>query len=504
MIGRTPFTALPDAAQGVMIRVMPGQVRRTQWGHRAMGCWNAIMLNRIAVLLLTIALALPVTPSRAQQDDAGGSGISFVTPFPESDTYKLQVYGDAFAEGLLAGLIEAFPNERGLQIAKKHRPLGALVRPEHDDEIKGEELSREVVHIGVVMLGFNDRAPIRLSSTVRPLQMTSEDWQTEYGRRVDRLLKALKKRSIAVYLVGQPIMRNSGVNRDAAIITEVMRERALQNGVRFIDISEGFADENGDFSQFGPDLSGARQKLREGDGIMFTGIGNRKLAHFVESDIRRDMAQAKAERAIPLAGSDIEQNKINPAKAAGQLAAAGSKSATVKEQRVAGQPKAQPTAAAPVAVDTTGDQKADNSRISFRSVGAGNREELLTVDIVRPALTGAVVALVTRREVAERAVPALAEGLIDDIGDGLTVVSTMSAPADTVIGPGSARRSAPNTVLVKGERLASKPGRADDHSWPRKDQAVVAPAPVAAPTLRPAPQVPPARPPARGPTAPKT
>ncbi len=468
---------------------------------------SAVIVNSskwMAALVLAAILLLAPTSPRAQQEDSSGSGISYVTPFPEADTYKLQVYGDVFAEGLLAGLIEAFPNERGLQIAKKHRPFGALVRPEHDEEIKGEELSREVVHIGVVMLGFGDRASIRISSNVRPLQMTSEEWQSEYGRRVDRLLKALKKRSMAVYLVGQPIMRNTGVNRDAAIITEVMRERALQNGVRFIDVSEGFADENGDFSQFGPDLSGARQKLRDGDGIMFTSIGNRKLAHFVESEIRRDMAQAKAERAIPLAGSDIEQNKINPAKAAGQLAAAGSKSATVKEQRVAGQPKAQSTAPVPVAVDTTGDQKADNSRISFRTIGAGNREETLTLDIVRPALTGAVVALVTRREVAERAVPSVAEGLIDDIGDGLTVVSTMSALTDNVTGPVSARRSAPNTVLVKGERLASKPGRADDHAWPRKDLAIVAPAPVAAPAARPAAQSPPARQPARGPVPPKT
>jgi uncharacterized protein len=455
-------------------------------------------LGRWLAALVMMAASVGTFVPAVAQDDNTGSGISYITPFPESDTYKLQVYGDVFAEGLLAGLIEAFPNERGLQIAKKHRPIGALIKPEHEEEIKAEELTREVVHIGVVMLGFGDRASIRMSSNVRPLQMTSEEWQSEYGRRVDRLLKALKKRSMSLYLVGQPIMRNAGVNRDAVIINEVMRERALQNGVRFIDVAEGFADENGDFNQFGPDLSGTRQKLRDGDGMLFTSIGNRKLAHFVESDLRRDLTQAKAERSIPLAGSDIEQTKINPGKATSAGAAAGGKGPTLKEQRVAGQPKG--IAATPVAapVDTSGDQKADNTRISFRTVGAGNREETLTLDIVRPALTGAVVALVTRREVAERVVPATSEGLVDDIGDGLTVISTMSAAIETTAGPVSARRSAPNTVLVKGERLPPKPGRADDVSWPRKDLAIVAPvAPVAparpasGPTRAPPARVPP-------------
>ena len=57
------------------------------------------------------------------------SGTSYLTPFPESDTYKLQAYGDAFAEGLIEGLNEAFAGDRRIQVARKHRPSPASRAP---------------------------------------------------------------------------------------------------------------------------------------------------------------------------------------------------------------------------------------------------------------------------------------------------------------------------------------------------------------------------------------
>ena len=450
-------------------------------------------MNRKAALLITLA-AIAIGPGSAwpqQTDDqpSAGAGIAYVAPFPENDTYKLQAYGDEFAEGLLTGLVEALASEPRIQPQRKHRAIGALIRPEWEDEIKAEEQARDVFHIGVVMLGLNDRERIRLGG--KSFQVTTEEWQAEYGRRIDRLLKVLKKRGLALYLVGQPIMRNPNVNRDAEVINVVLRERALQNGIRFIDIVAAFADDGGGFSQFGPDLSGNRQKMREGDGVTFTQAGNRKLAHFVETEVRRDVAQAKAERAIPLAGSDVEQKKINPQKA--QAAAAGWKGTVTKDGRPADPlaaakagPASQPAAVA-VTADTSGDQKADNGRISLRQVGAGGREEVITLDILRPSIPAAVVALVTRSEVAERAQQG-GDTITEDIGNGITLVSSISGSGESAAA-GAKKRTAAGpspyyTVLVRGERLAAKPGRADDFSWPRADGAPLAVPPPPAPAAK--------------------
>jgi hypothetical protein len=65
--------------------------------------------------------------------------------------------------------------------------------------------------------------------------------------------------------------------------------------------------------------------------------------------------------------------------------------------------------------------------------------------------------------------------LTDDVGGGLVVLDSISP---TGISAGAVqRRLAPSQtpyyhVLVKGERPAPKPGRADDFSWPKTEPEI--------------------------------
>ena len=185
------------------------------------------------LLLAALTITQPLAPARAQIEPPSSS---FLTPFPENDLYRLLVVGDTLAEGLLPGLIDAMGSEPRVQIQRKHRPSVGLARQEADDELRAldEAMAKDNSHIIVVMLGANDRIPIRASNG-RRIMVGSDDWRTEYGRRVDRMMKSLKRKSTAIYWVGLPIMRRQEWNDDVEIINEVMRERAVQNGLRYID-----------------------------------------------------------------------------------------------------------------------------------------------------------------------------------------------------------------------------------------------------------------------------
>lgn len=428
------------------------------------------------VAILTVLALAPATPAAAQEP----TGTSYITPFPEGDVYKLQAYGDAFAEGLLSGLVEAFAGDSRLQVSRKHRALAGLARNEFEDEMKAEEApGRETFHIGVIMIGLGDRLHMRAATTSGRAMLGSNDWREEYGRRVDRLIKTLKKRGMALYWVGQPIMRRYEANEPAQTMNDIVRDKAFLNGVKFIDIQAHFADEGGNFSPHGPDITGKRVLLREQDGVLFTGAGNRKLAHFVEQEIKRDLNQAKNERAIPLAGSEAEQKRISALKPRPQTESdpAWKGTVTASKDDKAGQQRG----AGPA--DTSGEQRADNGRITLRSVSPSGREESVTIDILRPAIPSAVVALVTRKESSDKP-SQMGDVVADDVGGGLVVLSSIT-PAGS--GPGTSRRAAPSLspyyqVLIKGERVPSKPGRADDFSWP-KPEPEIAPEPPA-PTKR--------------------
>jgi len=86
----------------------------------------------------------------------------------------------------------------------------------------------------------------------------------------------------------------------------------------------------------------------------------------------------------------------------------------------------------------------------------------------RRLLPASVVALVTRKTSDDKAAQ-MGDVLVDQIPGGLTVMSSIVPPRGS---DGGRRRMSPTQspyfrVLEKGERLPSKPGRADDFAWPR-------------------------------------
>jgi hypothetical protein len=430
------------------------------------------MVRRLFVLLaMLIAWPFVQAGLAHAQDDL--AGLSFITPFPKGDVYRVAVLGDDMAEGLLYGLQETLQTDARLQVPPRHTVMNGFMRADHAEKAVGleEDLKRDRPEIVVLMMGAWDRVSLRNSSG-KKIRVGTAEWRTEYGQRVDRLLKMMKRLNIAVYLVGLPNVRKYDANEDVQMMNEVLRERAYLNGMKFIDTYAGFLDEDGGFSSWGPDLTGKIVKLRDGEGIYFTMAGNRKLAHFVERDMRRDLKQARAARSLPLAGNEAEQAKINPGKAVIKETGKASASATAE------------AAAGPSGSTGTGDQPSDNGRISLKTVNPSGREEVVTIDIVRPAIPASVVALVTRKESADKA-SQLGQVLVDRIAEGLNVMSTVTPPTSAIAGGLRGRLSPTQSpyyrVLVKGERLAPRPGRGDDLVWPRPEPEPIEVTPVSDP-----------------------
>jgi hypothetical protein len=419
-------------------------------------------MRAIATVVLSAILLLRALPAGAQDPGLGGS---FITPFPQNDVYQVQVVGDWLAEGLLSGLVETFATSPGgAQIIRKRQELLGLMRSRALDDLNAMEqtYNNDPSNIAIVMFGVQDR----YSLGTRRSQPSTAEWRTEYAARVDRLMKILKKGGRAVYLVGLPNMRRWQDNERAQVINDILRERAYLNGARYIDTYASFIDEGGGYSDWGPDVTGKIKRLRDTDGVHFTDAGYRKLAHFVERDLKRDMAQARQERSIPLAGDASEQEKVNPDKVRLKAEAARTRAGDKdKASKSAGAGAA--TADGAPATDGARDQKADPGKVDIKVAGEGGTEQVISVDIVRPAIPAAIVALVTRKQSADQATQ-MGDILVDQIPGGLTVMSSIVPPRG---GAGGRRLSPTQTpyyrVFERGERLQPKPGRADDFTWPR-------------------------------------
>ena len=180
------------------------------------------------------------------------------------------------------------------------------------------------------MMGMNDRISIRTEAG--NVQPGSAEWKELYGKEAERLIKQLRHAGVAVYWVGLPPMSNPGLNEFVAGLNDTVRQAVYLNGAKFVETSAGFTDQSGAYSAWGADISGQTKRLREGDGAGLTQAGYRKIASFVEISIRRDLAQARSQRNIPLAGDEEEQARVVPSSAhnspAKSAAAEGAKPGT--------------------------------------------------------------------------------------------------------------------------------------------------------------------------------
>jgi hypothetical protein len=141
-----------------------------------------------------------------------------------------------------------------------------------------------------------------------PAEFRSEQWEAAYIKRIDATIAALKTAGVPVFWVGLPPQRASRASTDSSYLNELYRQRVEKAGIAYVDVWDGFVDAAGQFAAQGPDVDGQIRRLRSGDGVYFTKAGARKLAHYVEREIQRTIAN----RILPVALPTIEPAPATP------------------------------------------------------------------------------------------------------------------------------------------------------------------------------------------------
>jgi len=127
----------------------------------------------------------------------------------------------------------------------------------------------------------------------------TDQWATLYGKRIDEMMAALKSTGVPIVWVGLPAIRGTKSTSDLSYLDELYREHAEKAGIAYVDIWDGFVDDQGRYAIQGPDFEGQTRRLRTSDGIHFTKAGAVKLASYVDRDLRRVMSNHVVPVALP-------------------------------------------------------------------------------------------------------------------------------------------------------------------------------------------------------------
>jgi hypothetical protein len=268
-------------------------------------------------------------------------------------TSTVVVIGDSMADWLAYGLEERFADTPEIGVVRKIRPTSGLVRYDvHSETLEWSQAVKDLLATDkpsaiVIMLGLGDRLPLRdrtpphapaqrngetapppnqqtpSSAPSGPADATqqeaespapapadephqggtydfrSDQWADLYAKRIDDMIAAVKSKGVPVLWVGLPAIRGPRSTSDMSYLDELYRERAEKAGIIYVDIWDGFVDENGRYAAQGPDFEGQIRRLRTADGVHFTKAGAVKLASYVEQQLRRVMLNHLAPMTTP-------------------------------------------------------------------------------------------------------------------------------------------------------------------------------------------------------------
>lgn len=283
---------------------------------------------------------------------------------PPSST--VVVVGDSMADWLAYGLEEIYADNPQIGVIRSIRQYSGLVRYEPRNEtlqwpqaIK-DALAAEKPSAIVVMLGLNDRITLREHVPAKPVpevkdgkpeqkqagkpdaksngkstaeqkpderpadprhsgpsvsyEFRSDQWAQAYKKRIDEMITALKSKGVPVIWVGLPAIRGPRATADISYLDDLYHAEADKLGITYVDVWDGFVDDEGRYTVQGPDFEGQTRRLRTGDGVHFTKYGALKLAHLVDQDLSRLMANPAAPAALsaPQAAVPTKPGTVRP------------------------------------------------------------------------------------------------------------------------------------------------------------------------------------------------
>lgn len=209
------------------------------------------------------------------------------------DAKKVLVVGDFIAGGMAEGLDIAFAAESDIRIVNRTNGSSGFVRDDHYDWPANISniLDEEKPAVVIVMIGSNDRQAITIEGQNHAARST--EWNEEYQRRVVDFTNHITSKNLPLIWVGQPPFRPRGMSQDMLALNEIYRNHAEKIGGKFVDVWDGFVDEDGNFSQTGFDINGQTARLRANDGINTTSAGKRKLAFYAEKPLKALLGESR-------------------------------------------------------------------------------------------------------------------------------------------------------------------------------------------------------------------
>ena len=201
------------------------------------------------------------------------------------DAKRILVLGDFVGNAVADGLNQFYAENPKVVILASTNLSSGLVNESHYNWLDniGKLVTKEKPDIIVMALGANDNQPIKTGE--KTINVEDKEWSDNYRQRIVSLSGALKGTGKPFFWLGNPSFKDPQLSQTISSLNRLYKQQMEAAGGHFVDVWEGFIDEQGKFALSGYDVNGKTVRLRANDGINFTSAGKKKLAFYLEKPL---------------------------------------------------------------------------------------------------------------------------------------------------------------------------------------------------------------------------
>ncbi len=221
---------------------------------------------------------------------------------------RLAVFGDTMASDLAAALDRFYSDDPNIVVINQGVGGSSFARPDFFDWNKTvvDQVTKNSFDIAVMIIGHQRPAVDQGDGRYAQVRHRRLERRLQEATWRD-FVQAVRGANKPIIWVGLPAMAKDDVSTAVSAVSAIQRLAVFAGSGDFVDIYDRFVDDNGDYTDTGPDLNGNQVQMRRSDGVRFTSAGADKLAYYVSQTIKlyyRGGGDAGLEVADALAGTD--------------------------------------------------------------------------------------------------------------------------------------------------------------------------------------------------------
>ena len=231
-------------------------------------------------------VAVEEPPAQADAEPAAPAGK---TPIQLGENDRVLLIGDSMMQSLAPHIQRELLARHHIKSINRGKPSSGLRYPDYynwPEHLAAQLEENPDVRLIIVLLGAND--PQDTPNPAAPeqkLNFGTPEWETYYRGEIRKILQTAAARGAKTLWIGPPLMKAPKYSKKITYLDGLIADEVEKAQQHYQNTNRLFAKADGSYTAFLPDERGKPVAVRKGDGIHFTGPGEKILTRYIIEQI---------------------------------------------------------------------------------------------------------------------------------------------------------------------------------------------------------------------------